>query len=759
MNKPFTPGVFLKAREGQRQAMVQRRANLVQSACRYALDLPHGVCRACIAGWYDGKSMAGATSISGFTMSFRSVLSLFFISVSICAAVLRGQTVGPKPVGDGPLRQHYNDAQKLQQMGKLSEAAEQYRAFLASALGELAIGYVLVPDYTHAAPLFQEALTLEPDSPSLLLDYARTALAMGDLDPAKTMAKEFILKYPSDREQLAQAHQVLGRTLLKLNQDQEARKELEAALALDPTFPNGYDLAVACLDLDDEKCAAQIFDEMETSFGDTAEIHMAFGRAYGNSDFQPRAVTEFRRAIEENPRLPGAHYLLAAVLLATGNEASPLEAAERELKKELAISPRDSMTYAALGKIEVTRHNYPEAETYLKKAILLGPQNPDAYLYLGQLYFDTNRFPEAETALRQCIRLTKDVSQNRYQVQKAHYLLGRILMKNGQQDAARAEMAIERELANKTLAQDKSKLAGLTDTPGAQDIQASATPASASSSPVVTTADTLALRKVEAIRDQVRLPVADSYNNLGAIAATNDDYARAVTYFERAAVWNSSLEGLDYNWGRAAFAGGQFADAIMPLSRYLKSHPDDTGGRSVLAISQFMTENYHGCIETLQSVIGKGDLVPQVEYAYAESMIKTGQIGSGMERLGALEKLDPEFPDVHRALGEALGRQGEQQRAFEELRIAIQLSPRDARPHYDLGKMELEGGDTAAAISELAVAVRLSPDSEEFHHELAKAYTAALRPADAQKEIEAYNILRERARSGSSSPPAATPEQ
>ena len=91
--------------------------------------------------------------------------------------------------------------------------------------------------------------------------------------------------------------------------------------------------------------------------------------------------------------------------------------------------------------------------------------------------------------------------------------------------------------------------------------------------------------------------------------------------------------------------------------------------------------------------------------------------------------------------------------------MAIQLSPRDAGAHYDLGKMELEGGDSAAAISELAVAVRLSPDSEEFHQELANAYTAALRPADAQKEMEIYNILRQRARSGALSPQAAPPKQ
>lgn len=674
----------------------------------------------------------------------------FLLFTLTSAATLWGQTPTYEPVGGAPLQKRYNDAQELQRAGKLNEAANQYRAFLADALGELAIGYALVPDYANAAPLFDEALALEPDSPSLLLDYARTALLQGDLPHAVTLANEFIRKYPSDREKLAQAHQVLGRTLLKLNRGQEARKELEQAVALDPTFPNGYDLAVACLDLGDEKCAVQIFAEMEKSFGDTAEIHMAFGRAYGDSDFQPRAVTEFRRAIEENPRLPGTHYLLAAVLLATGGDESPLDSAETELKKELVISPNDSMTYAALGKIAVTRNNYPEAETYLKKAISLGPQGPDAYLYLGQLYFNTNRLTEAEAALRESIRLTKDVSWNRYQVQKAHYLLGRILMKNGQQDAAHAEMEISRELANKTLAQDKSNLAVLMDTSGSQYPKASPTEAKASSSSTVANkADPQALSRVEGMREQVRFPVADSYNNLGAIAATNNDYSRAVVYFERAAVWNPSLEGLDYNWGRAAFAGSQFADAIMPLSRYVKLHPDDTGGRSVLALSQFMTNNYQGCIETLQSVIGKSDLVPQVEYAYAESMIKTGQIGPGTERLRALEKLHPEIPDVHRALGEALGRQGQQQSALEELRTASQLSPGDADSHYDLGKMELESNDAAVAISELEAAVRLSPNSEKFHHELADAYTAALRPTDAQKEMEICKML---GRQSSSSP-------
>lgn len=680
----------------------------------------------------------------------------YFVFTLISAAALCGQTGNNNATGSQSLSQHYNDAQALQQAGKLNEAAEQYRAFLADALGELAMGYGLVRDYAQATPLFDEALTLKPDSPSLVLDDARTALAVGDLTHAKTLATEFIQKYPRDREKLAQAHQLLGRTLLKLNRNQEARKALEAAVALDPTFPNGYDLAVACLDLGDEKCALQIFSEMEKSFGDTPEIHMAFGRAYADSDFQPRAITEFKRAIEENPRLPGAHYLLAAVLLATGGDQSHLEDAETELKKELVISPRDSMTYIALGKIATTRKNYPEAETYLKKAILLGPPGPDAYLYLGQTYFETNRPVEAEKALRQCIDLSTDISRNRYQVQKAHFLLGRILMQKGQQDAAHAEMNIARELADKTLAQDKSKLAGLLDTSSPQDVPA---PVAEASTTAVTTADSETLHRVELMREQIRFPVADSYNNLGVIAATNNDYSYAVTYFKHAAIWNPSLEGLDYNWGRAAFAGSQFADAIMPLSRYVKSHLDDTGARSVLAISQFMTGNYHGCIEALEPAIGKTDLAPQAEYVYAESMIRTGQIASGAARLRALEKLHPEIPDVHRALGETLGRQGDKQRALEELRTAIQLSPADADSHYDLGNMELESGDTAAAISELEAATRLMANSEKFHQKLADAYTTAHRPADARKEMETCNLLRARVQSGTSSHQAAAPEQ
>lgn len=675
----------------------------------------------------------------------------------LAEAGLQGQATGELPAVDGPGR-HYERAENLQQAGKLSDAAAEYRAFLAGALGELAMGYGLARDYRQAAPLFDDSLALEPESADLLLNYARTALLLGDLDRAKTLATSFINKNHGSHSQLAEAHQILGRILLKTNQDHEARKELEMAVDLDPTFPNGYDLAVACLDLDDEKCAEQIFAEMEKSFGDTAEIHMAFGRAYGDSDFQPRAVTEFTRAIAENPRLPGVHYLLAAVQLATGDDEAHVLAAEENLKKELRISPRNAMSYAALGKIAATRHNDAEAKAWLTKAVALDPENPDTWLYLGQMNFDNHQTADAENDLRQCIRVTTDLSRNRYQVQKAHFLLGRILMQKGEQQAASAEMKIARDLANKTLSQDRSKLVGLMETSGTPETATATPDRAASSATGAGEADPEALRKVEALRNQLRTAVADSYNNLGAIAATRADYQGAVTCFEDAAKWDPSLEGLDYNWGRAAFAGSRFADALPPLARYIRAHPDDHGARSVLGISQFMLGRYRDCVDTLRPMMEEKGLAAQVTYVYADALVMTGEVAAGAQKLAALEKEHSDIPDVHRALGEAFEKLGEAQPARDELETAIRLSPRDAVSHYDLGRIALATQDTAAAIANLETAVQLAPDDEKFHRELARAYKAALRPADAQREMNASNALRNRSQT-STSHASASPEE
>lgn len=653
--------------------------------------------------------------------------------------------------GDSTLKDRYTAAIRFQQAGNLDRAATEYRAFLADAVGQLAIGRAHLGDYTKAAPLFDEALALAPDSPTLRLEYARSALLAADYPQAETLAGALLNDFANDPHQLAEVHQILGRALHKINKDQEARKELETAVALDPIFANGYDLAVVCLDLDDEKCATQLFGEMQASFGDIPELHMDFGRAYGNSDFAPRAVTEFRKAIAESPRYPGAHYALAAALLDTGQDQALVSEAEAELKKEIEVSPRDFLSYAALGKIAANQHQYVEAEKYLKRATTLNPKSPDAFLYLGQMYYDNSRTADAEAALRVAIRLTTDPSRNRYQIQKAHYLLGRLLMQQHREKEARVEMEIARSFANKGLSKDKSELAGLLSNSSEPTQPTNTAAGPVAPSPVADVSDPAAGRELSAFEKQITPAIADSYNNLGVIAATGSGYTDALRYFQRAAEWNPALDGLDLNLGRAAFMASKFSDAVAPLSRYVSVHPEDSGIRVALAMSQFMTQNYTACLETLKGSETQGAAaqgaealtasIPQMQYVYAESLVKTGQLTQGEHRLESLAAAHPEIADVHRGLGEALAQEGQKQKATAELRTAANLNGKDAETRYDLGKLELDSGDAVGAIPDLEAAAELAPTDPRFHRELASAYKLASRTVEAEKEQQLYEQL------------------
>lgn len=645
------------------------------------------------------------------------------------------------------LKGHYVAALDFQKAGNLDRAAVEYRAFLAGAIGQVAVGYAHVDNYAKAAPLFDQALTLAPDSSALRFEYARSALLAADYPKAESLARALLTDVANDPRESAEAHQILGRALHKMNKDQEARKELETAVALDSNFANGYDLAVVCLDLDDEKCATQLFSEMQSSFGDTPALHMDFGRAYGNSDFAPRAVTEFRKAIAEDPRFPSAHYALAAALLDTGQGEATVREAEAELKKELEVSPRDFLSYAALGKLEANQQQYAQAEKDLKRATALNPKNPDAFLYLGQMYFDTSRAADAQAALREAIRLTTDTSRNRYQIQKAHYLLGRLLMQQHNEKEARAEMAIARSFASAGLSKDKGELAGLlannsepADPAGAAAGNA-VSPGSVASNSIGDTSDSAGEHDLSVFEKRVAPAIADSYNNLGAISATGSDYPDALRYFQLAATWNPALDGLDLNLGRAAFMASKFSDALAPLSRYMSAHPEDSGIRVALAMSEFMTEDYRGCLATLKGAESQIASIPQMQYVYAESLVKTGSTTLGEQQLEALEASHPEIADVHRSLGEVLALEGQRQKAAAELRTAARLNGKDAETRYDLGRLELESGDAAAAIPDLQAAAELAPDDPRYHRELASAYKMASRTTESEQEQQLYERL------------------
>jgi tetratricopeptide (TPR) repeat protein len=689
----------------------------------------------------------------------------------------QAQVSNPTAPGRNPLQQHYEAAQSFQASGNLPGAAVEYRLFVAEALHRIAGAHASIADFAKALPLFDEALNLAPSDVDLRVDYAEVCRQAGDLPKARLLAQGAVDAESGN----AKAHLVLGRTLSQLGNVAAATQQFEAAVVIQPTFDNGYTLATAYLQAKDEPNATRVFSEMLTAFGDSPEIHMKFGSAYGTAGYPNQSIEEFKKVIAKNDKYPGAHYSLGAAYLVGLSDAIYPEAAE-EFRKELELNPNDYNSHFQLGAIELKQHKLPEAQADLSRATELDPKNPDAYVSLGQLYNELNRTSDAEAALRKAIALTTDVSRNHYQVQRAHYLLARLLLQSGRQDEGKAEMQISQELMQKSVLQNQGK------DPGAgQDAEAAAPDAPVAAAKEAPGAPAM-VKQVESFESQLGPAVADAYNNLGAIAAGNNDFASALGYFQKAFDWKPALDGLDFNWGKAAFLANQFDQAVGPLGRLLQAHPDNPWARTALGTSFFKLKRYGEALKTLQPMESKLDGDPQLGSIYAVCLVKTGEYDRGVAQLQTLAKKDPDAAATHEVLGEALAGHGDFKNAAEELRAAVRLDPESAvakynlastlielhendeaqellldlaktgwqNPHvyYSLGKLQLGRGDVKAAIADLETAAKLSPNSGPIHHELAEAYRQDSRNADADREMKLYEALKsDPAKSGGAAKP------
>lgn len=471
------------------------------------------------------------------------------------------------------LKHDYDAAQQAESHGDMLEAAAYSKLFIVHAVNLLAQNFTNVGDYGEATSLYDEGLLLDPGDMEMRLEYVQEAIAAGDLQEAAQLAQEAVERVPRN----AGAHLALGRVYLLKKENLQAQKQMEIAVALDANYAGGLGLARADLMLKKEKEAATIFHEMLKGFGDTAQLHLDIGLQYAETDYSEQAEQEFKKAIAENEKLPGAHYSLGAVYLQNMGEMNFSKAAA-EFHKELEISPNDILSHSQLGYIAMKQHDFPEAETQLLRASTLSPQDPDIDLMLGQLYNEMNQPAKAEAALRRSIDLTRDVSRNNYQVQRAHYLLARVLLQSGRVEEARQQIQMSNELLQKMAEVKRGK-------PSVRPHGEASAPLPSNNVIRPAAIDAQQLQKAKAVEAKLAPVIADSYNNLGVISAIHRDYKQATTYFQDTAKWAPSLEGLDLNWGRAAFLDGQYQQAILPLQQYLKSHPADESARSMLTTS------------------------------------------------------------------------------------------------------------------------------------------------------------------------------
>ena len=724
--------------------------------------------------------------------------------LSLLASALKDQPsskrAAAKPQDD--FQRHYDAARTFQLSGDQEHAAAEYKAFLADALRLIGGANLGVGKLEDADKLLGEALTLAPENAQVNLDYATLRLEQGKAQEARPYAEKAVQSAPNS----ARAQYMLGSVLFQQQDYKGAKEHLEKAVVAEPNLETGYLLGVTYLKLNDLTRATLLFNEMVVGLGDTPQIHVLFGRAYREGDYLDQTIGEMKKAIAEDSKIKLAHYLMAMAYLERDGDSGFAEAVP-ELESELKVSPDDARTHYMLGYIALKRHDTKQAEQELIRASELDSENPDPLISLGQLYFDGGRLLEAEKTFRRAIALTKDPARNGYQINRAHYALGRILLQTGHEDEGRKELQLSADLRDKPHPERRGK----GDIPESSAIESGK---SGNDGPGRGAPEQF--KKIKELADALTPAIGDSYNNLGVIAASNKDFQGAMDYFAKAGAWSPSLETLDRNYGMAAFYANEYGRAIPPLARHLQQQPDDLRVRAALGLSLFGAQQYGKVMEVLQPIHEAVDQDPGLSYAYAVSQVKTGGYTEGIARLRKLEAANPNSADIHTLLGEAFVDQGQYAEALDEYHSALKLDPKLGRTHYlaglalirqgnpgeaagelrealkldpsdvnskyhlaysliqlqqqkeavpllqevlkqdpkhadayyQMGKMQLEEGDAQKAIPNLEAATRLNPDSDYMHYQLALAYRRQSRSDEAEREMKTYQALKKEHRGG-----------
>jgi len=188
----------------------------------------------------------------------------------------------------------------------------------------------------------------------------------------------------------------------------EARKDLEKAIGLDPQFALAY-RDLSSLDLKSGNMPA--FLETITKARDLSakapeKDRLYIEAAYATSiDRDPEKYFRLLREIAAKyPKEKEIHLRLTGAYLAKGMFPEAIVEAE----KGLTLDPKWASMLNELGFVYLEAGDAPKAEETLKKAVAAAPDEPNAIDSLGFLYYRAGRLDEAIEAYKRALKVKPD---------------------------------------------------------------------------------------------------------------------------------------------------------------------------------------------------------------------------------------------------------------------------------------------------------------------------------------------------------------
>jgi tetratricopeptide (TPR) repeat protein len=319
-----------------------------------------------------------------------------------------GQTSQPPPAAAQAKPSPLAQAQAALAAGDVDTAIETLKAIAKPSADESLFNHLLGLAY------YQKS------------DYAR---AVEHLSISAGQAKEGSAQY-------RQAIQLLGMSHHFLGHNKEAVTYLELAKVWLPDNPeNAYVLGISHIQAHNFDKARESFARLFAVSPNSASAYLINAQMLRRLQLEEVAEKELVRALELDPKLPQANFILGELAIYQEN----LEKGIELLKKEIAINPAFAMSYYMLGEAYTRQLKWDEAIAPLQKSIWLNPFFSGPYIALGKVYLKKGDLPNAESMLKRALAM----DPNNY---SGHYLLAQVLQKAKRVEEAKKEFAIAESL-------------------------------------------------------------------------------------------------------------------------------------------------------------------------------------------------------------------------------------------------------------------------------------------------------------------------
>jgi tetratricopeptide (TPR) repeat protein len=354
------------------------------------------------------RSRLHRCTFSSFVSNLTRVFEYLLVLLMVNQLTWAGESPRTSQVENTDATQNaaeFAHARELLRQGKYNEAITELRQLSQSHPGmeglshELGVAYYKKSDYMAAIEQFKQALE----------------------------------KDPHDTE----ATQLLGLSYYLSGRPADAIPFLERVQTWYPraNVDASYILGQCYIQTKDYAHARQAFGKMFDLPPNSAGSYLLTARMLFRQEFEPVALEYAQKAVELDPKLPLAHFLLGEIHLFQ----SQIPEAVQDFQRELALNPGHAATYYKLADAYSRILKFDDAERLLQRSIWLDPTSTGPYILMGKVL---EKKSEPQLAIRALQRAASMDPNN----SMTHHLLGQAYRDLGRNEEAERELKIANQL-------------------------------------------------------------------------------------------------------------------------------------------------------------------------------------------------------------------------------------------------------------------------------------------------------------------------